>query len=192
MKLFVMIGAGLVVLFALILISQTSLTTPVEAKNDLSSAKQSAVPAPATAMDAAHAQETVKEIHIKIGDFYFEGPEGRSGSDGKPSTEPDDVKNPKVILRLKNGEHVRLIFENKGQFHIDHEVVSPLFAAPDEKTFAVPPGQNVEFDFTPKFKTVDDGGTLVFDLSCHVRHRQTTDHYILGMHALIEVVPAGN
>lgn len=182
MKLFVMIGAGLVALFMLILISETSLTTPVGYQKDASAVLQS----------TAQAQETVKEIHIKIGDFYFEGPEGRSGSDGKPSTEPNDVKNPKVILRLKNGEHVKLIFENKGQFRIDHEVVSPLFAAPDEKTFSVPPGQSVEFDFTPKFKTADDGGTLIFDLSCHVRHRQSTDHYILGMHALIEVVPAGN
>ncbi len=129
-------------------------------------------------------QPAAKEIHIKLGNFFFEGPEGRSGSESKTPTEIE----PKVIVRLKNGEHVKLIFENPSNV-VDHEVISPLFSAPEEKRFSVPPLGKAEIEITPNFLTVADGGILTFHLVCHVRHGQTTDHYKLGMHALIEVVP---
>jgi len=129
-------------------------------------------------------EEQIKEVRIQLGNFFFEGPEGRSGSENKTQTAIE----PQVIARLKNGEPVKLIFENTSPI-VDHEVISPLFSAPEEMRFAVPPSSEFEIEITPNFLTVEDGGTLSFHISCHVRHGQSTDHYHLGMHGLIEVVP---
>jgi len=57
-------------------------------------------------------------VTIKLGNFYFEGPVGRS----------DSADEPKVVVRLKNGQRYKLVFENTtGTLH---QVISPLFAAP--------------------------------------------------------------
>ena len=134
--------------------------------------------------------EEIKTIHITVDNFRFEGPEGISGPVGKPpnNVEHEAVHNPNVILRLKNRETVKLVFENVSDI-VSHEVISPLFSAPEEVRYPLPPTGSVEIIITPAFRTADEGGTLTFDLSCHIRHGQTTDHFIMGMHALIEVVP---
>jgi hypothetical protein len=139
--------------------------------------------APSAVVSSQDGAAQVKTITIKAGNFFFEGPEGKSGSESKT---PTDVK-PQVVAKLKNGEKVKLVFVNVGG--IDHEVISPLFSAPEEKRFPLGPDQNLEIELTPKFLTPEDGGTVVFDLWCHVRHSQSTDHYRLGMRALIEIVP---
>ena len=127
--------------------------------------------------------QAAKEITIKVGNFSFEGPIGKSGTESKT---PVDIV-PQVVAKLKNGEKVKLIFVNVGG--IDHEIISPLFSAPEEKRFPLGPGEKFEIELTPKFLTPEDGGTVTFDLWCHVRHLQNTDHYRLGMRALIQIVP---
>jgi len=123
-------------------------------------------------------QEQAEEITIQVGSFFFKGPEGHS----------DSKDEPKVILRLKNGKKAKLIFENVAS--IPHQVVSPLFSAPEEKVFTIQPGERLEIELTPRFLTVEDGETLTFDLSCHVGHGTGNDHFLFGMRALIEIVPA--
>src|SRR5574341_134826 len=83
-------------------------------------------------------QQQAREIVIKTGNFFFEGPEGKSGSESKT---PTDIT-PKVVAKLKNGERVKLVFVNVGG--IDHEIISPLFSAPEEKRFALAPGEKFE------------------------------------------------
>lgn len=122
-------------------------------------------------------QDQAKEVLIQVGSFFFEGPAGRSSS-------KDD---PQVVARLKNGEKVKLIFENVAS--IPHQVVSPLLSAPEEKVFPIQPGEKLEIELTPRFLTVEDGETLTFDLSCHVGHGTGNDHFSFGMRALIEIVP---
>jgi len=122
-------------------------------------------------------QNQAKDVLIRVGSFFFEGPVGHSSS-------KDD---PQVVARLKNGEKVKLIFENVAS--IPHEVVSPLFSAPEEKVFTIQPGERLEIELTPRFLMVEDGETLTFDLSCHVGHGTGNDHFLFGMRALIEIVP---
>ncbi len=116
-------------------------------------------------------------VTIELGNFYFEGPVGRS----------DSADEPKVVVRLKNGQRYKLVFENTTG--TPHQVISPLFAAPEERVFTVGPNGKVELEITPKFLTVEDGPSLLFDLSCHVGHGSDFDHFKQGMRALIEVVP---
>lgn len=127
--------------------------------------------------------QAIKTITIKAGNFFWEGPDGKSGTNSKT---PVDIT-PQVVAKLKNGEKVKLVFENIGG--IEHEVISPLFSAPEEKRFVLGAGEKVEIEFTPQFLTPEEGGTVTFDLWCHVRHLQSTDHYRLGMRALIQIVP---
>ncbi|GEM_PF-5517455 len=122
-------------------------------------------------------EEEVPEIVIRLGNFFFEGPEGRS----------DSAEEPKVVVKLKNGQRYKLVFENVSA--TPHQVISPLFAAPEEKIFSVEPNGRVEIEITPGFLTVEDGFPLQFDLSCHVGQGSAFDHFKQGMRALIEVIP---
>lgn len=122
-------------------------------------------------------EEEAEVVVIHLGNFFFEGPEGRS----------DSTDEPQVILRLTNGKQYKLVFENTTS--TPHQVISPLFSAPEEKVFSVSPNGRVEIEIAPNFRTVADGFPLRFDLSCHVGHGSGADHFKQGMHALIEVVP---
>lgn len=122
-------------------------------------------------------QGQAEVITIQLGNFFFEGPAGRS----------DSAEEPQVVARLKNGQVYKLRFVNTTS--TPHQVVSPLFAAPEEKVFSVAPNSTVEIEITPRFLTVEDGFSLQFDLACHVGHGSGFDHFKQGMHALIEVVP---
>jgi hypothetical protein len=123
-------------------------------------------------------EQTAQEVVIRVGNFFFEGPEGRSSS----------ADEPQVVVKLVNGRKYRLIFENVSS--TPHQIVSPLLAAPEEKIFSLRPGERLEIEVTPEFLTVEDGFSLEFDLACHVGQGSDADHYRLGMHALIGVVPA--
>lgn len=122
-------------------------------------------------------EQAAQEVTIRVGSFFFEGPDGRSSS-------TDD---PQVVARLENGRKYKLIFENVSS--TSHQVISPLLSAPEEKVFTLRPGEKFEVEVTPEFLTAADGFPLTFDLSCHVGHGSGADHYKQGMHALIEVVP---
>lgn len=178
-----------VALSAFFVISQSSVKPEVAAIQEAAEVVMSAS-AETEATRALQEDEEIPTIHITVDNFRFEGPEGISGPVGKPpnGVEHEAVHNPNVILRLKNRETVRLVFENVSDI-VSHEVISPLFSAPDETRNALPPTGTWEIVITPAFRTADEGGTLTFDLSCHIRHGQTTDHFVMGMHALIEVVP---
>ncbi len=132
--------------------------------------------------------DDIRTIRVELGDFFFEGPEGRSGAANKNDAIAGIFDPPETVLQLKNGEPVKLVFVNISSV-VDHQVISPLFAMPEEKVFRVSAGQTVEIEVTPNFLDVQDGGTIVLPLTCHERHGQDTGHYKLGMQALIEIVP---
>ncbi len=147
-------------------------------------------PAPADAppvVAAATAQaegDEIETVEILLGDFFFEGPAGRSGPTGKDGA----FDGPQVVARLKNRQPVRLVFKNVSNIVI-HQFISPLFSMPEEDVRVLGPGETVSFEFTPRLRDVDDGEVVRFNLTCHERHQQATDHYRLGMRALLEVVP---
>jgi len=130
---------------------------------------------------------SVREVRIELGNFFFRGPDGVAGPQGNPLKGEVADEGSRVVARLKNGEPVKLVFVNVSS--IEHQVVSPLLSAPAEAVFDLAPGERVEFEFTPDFLSVEDGTTLAFELSCHVRHGTPTDHYALGMVGFIEVIP---
>lgn len=125
-------------------------------------------------------------ITITLGNFFFEGPQGRSSS----------AENPRVVARLENGKAYKLVFRNTSG--IPHQVVSPLFndqrmndgTLGRDDVRSVSPGQTLEIEITPNFLTVADGQRLAFDLSCHVGHGSAGDHFKQGMHGLIEIAPS--
>lgn len=129
----------------------------------------------------------METITIELGNFFFRGPEGQSSATDDPG----------VVARLENGKAYKLVFQNTAD--TVHQVVSPLFndqdlasgtlAQADVRT--VQPGESLVMKVTPDLLTVEDGQTLTFHLSCHVGHGTDSDHFELGMHALIEVVPQG-
>lgn len=121
--------------------------------------------------------EQAEVITIRLGNFFFEGPAGKS----------DSTEEPQVVARLKHGQAYKLQFVNTTS--TPHQVISPLFSAPEEKVFSVAPNSTVEIEITPNFLTVEDGFPLQFELACHVGHGSGFDHFKQGMHALIEVVP---
>ena len=123
----------------------------------------------------AVAPPSIKEITIMEGAFFFQGPDGTSSS----------TTNPAVVAILKNGEPVKLTFQNVSS--IDHEIISPLFSAPTEKVRILPHGKKLTIMITPKFRSVEDGAEFVFDLACHEMHGTPYDHFLQGMHALIKV-----
>lgn len=138
----------------------------------------------AVAAGTLQTDEAIKTIEVTLGNFFFEGPEGRSGAIGKNGV----FEAPEVIVRLKNNEPVHLVFKNVSDI-VTHQVISPIFAMPEERVYVLGPLETLEIDYTPRFRDVEDGETLVFNLTCHERHLQATDHYGIGMRALIEVVP---
>lgn len=154
----------------------TVLETPVAAEAEVKTA--------AVAANALQTEENIKTIEITLDNFFFEGPAGRSGALGKNGA----FEVPEVVLRLKNNEPVHLVFKNASNI-VTHQVISPIFAMPEEQVYVLGPLETLELDYTPRFRDVEDGETLVFNLTCHERHRQATDHYALGMRALIEIVP---
>jgi hypothetical protein len=176
MRLLLIVVLALAAAMGIYLTSQTSANTVLETANEVAAVAQ---------------EENVRIVTIRVGNFFFEGPDGKSGTEGKPEVgvAHEAVANPQVILKLKNGEPVRIVFQNESDI-VDHEIVSPLFSAPDEERFALRPLQGWEIEFTPNFLTVQDGESLFFDLACHIRHGQETGHFGLGMHALIEIIPA--
>lgn len=117
----------------------------------------------------------VKEITIKVGEFFWEGPDGKSSSHD----------NPAVIATLKNGEHVKITIQNVGQ--LDHQIISPLFSAPVEKVRVIKPRQKMIIDITPNFRSVADGTVFEFELSCHMQHGTVYDHYFQGLRAILRV-----
>lgn len=144
-----------------------------------------ATPVPVVVAAAAQAQDDgIETIEILLGDFYFEGPIGRSGATGKNGA----FDGPQVVARLKNRQPVRLVFKNTSNIVI-HQVISPLFSMPEETVRVLGPGESFSMEFTPRLRDADDGETVQFNLTCHERHQQATDHYRIGMRALIEVVP---
>ncbi len=134
----------------------------------------------------AQAQGADDRITIELGSFYFEGPEGRS----------DSTETPTVVAKLNNNQTTTLVFENTA--NIGHQVVSPLFndQALEDGTLgkdtvrSVAPGESLEIELTPELLTVADGQSLTFNLSCHVGHGTSGDHFKRGMNALLEVVPS--
>jgi len=143
----------------------------------------------ATVAQASQAEDAadVRVVEIALGNFFFRGPAGTAGPQGNPTKGDVADEGQQVVARLVNGKPVKLVFVNVSQ--IQHQVVSPLLSAPEEKAFDLGPRQRVAFEFTPNFRSVEDGGTLSFELSCHVRHGSSTDHYKLGMVGVIEIVP---
>jgi len=133
----------------------------------------------------ARAQDTSERITIEMGNFYFEGPEGRSNS----------TDNPTVVAELTNNRAHTLVFENTAGG--THQVVSSLFndQSLEDGTLGkseirtVAPGESLEIQITPEFLTVADGQSLTFHLSCHVGHDTSGGHFNQGMHALLEVMP---
>ncbi|MBI3461332.1 hypothetical protein HY009_10435 [Candidatus Acetothermia bacterium] len=118
---------------------------------------------------------SIRVITINVGAFFFEGPDGRSSSHD----------NPAVIAIIKNGERVRFIFKNVAT--IDHEVISPLFRSPLEIVRDLHPGRTAVVQFTPFFRSVDDGTVFDFEVACHEEHGTPEDHYFKGMRAIIRV-----
>lgn len=141
-----------------------------------------------TTTTLAQSSEDIKTIRIELGDFFFEGPAGRSGAANKNDALAGIFDPPSPVVQLKNGEPVKLVFVNISPV-VNHQVVSPLFSMPEERVFELPAGQTLELEVTPNFLDVQDGGTIVLPLTCHERHGQDTGHYGLGMQALIEIVP---
>lgn len=122
------------------------------------------------------------EVVIQAGNFFFEGPAGHSESSD----------NPQVVAQLANEQPYRLVFENVSRMR--HQVISPLLndQSRDDHTlgqdtvYELAVGEQLAFEITPQFLTVEKGKTLQFDLSCHV-----AGHFSSGMRGTIEVVPAG-
>lgn len=136
----------------------------------------------------AQADEDIKTITIELGDFFFEGPEGRSGANSPQEALAGQFDPPATVVKLKNGEPVKLVFVNISSV-VDHQVISPLFSMPEEQVFRLRAGETMEMVITPSFLDVEDGGTIILPLTCHERHGQDTGHYGLGMRAFIEIVP---
>lgn len=128
--------------------------------------------------------QAMTDVVVQAGNFFFEGPAGRSES----------ADEPQVVARLTNGEPHRLVFENVSS--VGHQVVSPLLndQSREERTlgqdtvYQLGAGEQLAFEITPQFLTVEDGQPLQFDLSCHVGH--PGGHFAAGMRGTIEVVPA--
>lgn len=122
------------------------------------------------------------EIVVQAGNFFFDGPAGRS----------DSADDPQVVAQLTNGQPHRLVFENVTTMR--HQVISPLLndQSRDDHTlgqdtvYELAAGERLAFEITPQFLTVEKGKTLQFDLSCHI-----SGHFSAGMRGTIEVVPAG-
>jgi hypothetical protein len=152
---------------------------------DIQTAEQpAAIPVTAAAATTTQEESDVETIEIILDNFLFEGPEGISGPQGQSGA----FDEPSVVLRLKNGVPVRLVFKNVSPV-VTHQVVSPIFGMPEEDVIVLQPLQEITIDYTPDFLDVRDGETLRFNLTCHERHGQATGHYGLGMRAIIEIVP---
>lgn len=126
--------------------------------------------------------QAATEVVIQAGNFFFDGPAGRS----------DSSDDPQVVAQLTNGQPHRLVFENVTMMR--HQVISPLLndqsrdahTLGQDTVYELSGGQQLVFEITPQFLTVEKGKTLQFDLSCHVG-----GHFASGMRGTIEVVPAG-
>jgi len=153
----------------------------------------------------ASATASPAETVIKMGEFYFEGPEGKSEAPVGDTTKP--VKNIGTYTGGAAGK-IELVFENIGK--VLHEVRSPLFGATKEvKVELIDPSGKVvaevestdllelelEAGWKAKVELVLAGSVakslnedkdlaMVFEISCHVE-----GHYKAGMRANITVKP---
>lgn len=146
----------------------------------------------------AIAQDQPNDITIMMKGFGYEGPAGASGPPQAPAIS---------ILTLKNGQAVRLIFVNTDS--TSHQVISSLFAAVDHVSIEILdpsdvvvatikgkdageiqllPNWKARVSLTPNFRSVEEGGILTFEVSCHRNHGTEFCHYLQGVKGLITIV----
>ncbi|MBI1729090.1 hypothetical protein HY229_08175 [Candidatus Acetothermia bacterium] len=144
---------------------------------------------------------------IQLGDFFFQGPEGKTGPFDQPEV------NIATITGASSGEIV-ITLQNNGK--VEHEVLSPLFMLTNEtstvsfdsagnqvsrvetvgslREVAIEPGLKTEITLSldeATFRSFEDdpNHALQFEIECFVGHGTSGDHYKLGMRGFITLKP---